>query len=733
LAQYLVRRQANGGGGVKQLIQNYRSGNLKVSDIPAPSARAGGVVVATQNSLISAGTERATAQMARKNLVGKALERPELVRSVAAQVSSKGLMETMKMVFNRLDAPVAPGYSCAGFVLETGPEVRGIKVGDAVACAGQNYASHAEVVFVPRNLCVKMPDGVDFEAASYVALGAIAMQGIRQAEPRLGEVVAVIGLGLIGQLTIQMLIANGCTVVGADFDSGKLELARTVGASAVKPESLSDKVAGVSSGKGADAVIITASAKDDAPVTLGAQICRKRGRVVVVGAVGMNLPREPFYLKEIDFRLSTSYGPGRYDADYEEKGVDYPHAYVRWTEQRNMEAFLTLVQAGRVKTAELTTHRFPIERAEEAYHLIIENTEPYLGVILQYSRPSTARGTRIVALREFTRTASVDLGIIGAGNHVNDMLLPHLRQRRDVQIRAVCTGTGMKARALGEKLGAAFCTSDPDAVLADGKINAVLIATRHDSHASLIVKALHAGKHVFVEKPLCMKEEEIPEVLEAYAQGAAQGLRLMVGFNRRYSPHATEIRKFFDGRMNPLVMTYRVNAGAIAAKNWIQDFNVGGGRIIGEACHFVDFMQFVAGSLVTAVSAVSVGHQETGITNDQVIATLEFADGSIGTLVYASGGDRALTKERFEVFGNGRAAVLDDFKSTEKFAGGRRRTFRTSKQDKGFAREMAAFCDSIVSGEAPLPSIAEVESVTRACCLIDRSLTSRERYPVASA
>jgi len=668
--------------------------------------------------------------VARKNLIGKAMERPDLVSKVVAQVSSKGLLETMRMVFSRLDAPVAPGYSCAGIVLEIGREVRDIKVGDAVACAGQNYASHAEVVFVPRNLCVKIPNGVDFEAASYVALGAVAMQGIRQAESRLGEVVAVIGLGLLGQLTIQMLVANGCRVIGADIDLRKLELARRAGAIAVAPENLSDAVAAVSSSKGADAVIVTASARDDIPVTVAAQICRKRGRVIVVGAVGLNLPREPFYLKEIDFRLSTSYGPGRYDPDYEEKGVDYPYAYVRWTEQRNMEAFLALIQAGRVKPEELTTHRFSIESAEDAYHLILDNTEPYLGVILQYTRTSAARATRTVVLRESTRTASVCLGIIGAGNHVNDMLLPHLRQRRDVQIRGVCTGTGMKARALGEKLGAAFCTSDPDAILADGSINTVLIGTRHDSHASLVVKALQAGKHVFVEKPLCLKEEEIPEVLGTYAQAGAQGLRLMVGFNRRYSPHATEIRKFFDGRMPPLVMTYRVNAGDIDAKHWIQDINVGGSRIIGEACHFVDFMQFVAGSLVTAVSAVSI-QQATGITNDHAIATLEFGDGSIGTLAYAAGGDRALPKERFEVFGNGKAVVLDDFRSTEKFSGGRRTTFRTSKQDKGFAREMATFFDSITRGEA-LPSIAEIESVTRACCLIERSLTSRERYQVAS-
>lgn len=716
---------------MKQLIQNYRSGKLEVGEVPAPVARAVGVLVATQNSLISAGTERSSAQMARKSLVGKAMERPDLVRKVLSQVEKKGLVETAKIVFGRLDAPVAPGYSCAGIAIEVGGNVRGLKPGDRVACAGQNYASHAEVVFVPKNLCIRIPDGVDFEDASYVALGAIALQGIRQAEPRLGEVVAVIGLGLLGQLSVQMLAANGCTVIGTDLDPAKLDLARKFGAVAVMPGELHDTVVGMSGGRGADAVIITASTKDDGPVAVAAQICRKRGRVIVVGAVGMNLPREPYYVKEIDFRLSTSYGPGRYDPEYEDKGVDYPPAYVRWTEQRNMEAFLSLVQGGRVNTKELTTHRFPIERAEEAYQLILENTEPYLGITLQYPRAQDVRTASTVTLHRNAAVGRICLGVIGAGNHVNDMLLPHLRQRSDVEIRAISTGTGMKARALAEKLQAAYCTNDHDAIFADGTINAVLIGTRHDSHARLVVQALQAGKHVFVEKPLCLTEDELAEVLDACSKATAKGLRLMVGFNRRYSAHAGEARAVFDGRMNPLVMSYRVNAGAIDANHWIQDAMTGGGRILGEACHFIDFMQYISGSLVSAVQAVSIGHQESGITNDQAIVTLGFADGSIGTLVYAAGGDAALAKERFEAFGNGRAVVLDDFESTQKFRGGRRTVFKTGKQDKGFASEMAAFCDGILRGDAPLRSIAEIESVTRACCLADRSLSSGEKYPVA--
>jgi predicted dehydrogenase/threonine dehydrogenase-like Zn-dependent dehydrogenase len=716
-----------------QLIQNYRSGKLSLDEVPAPVSRADGLIVATQNSLISAGTERASAQVARKNLLGKAIERPDLVRKVWSQVEKNGLVKTAQLVFSRLDAPVAPGYSCAGIVLEVGQNAGDIRVGDRVACAGQNYASHAEVVFIPKNLCVGIPDGVEFEAASYVALGAIALQGLRQAQPALGEVVAVIGLGLLGQLTVQMLVANGCRVIGADLDLRRLDLARAAGADAVSPAELAARVASVSGGRGADTVIITASAKDDAPVASAAEVCRKRGRVVVVGAVGMNLPREPFYMKEIDLRLSTSYGPGRYDSDYEEKGRDYPYAYVRWTEQRNMEAFLCLLQSGAVKTAALTTHRFPIERAADAYALILDNVEPYLGVTLEFTRPVATRGAHTVALKEDLSSSQVCLGLIGAGNHVTDVLLPLLRARREVVVRAICTASGMKARALAERCSAAFCSSDYTAILGDTNINAVLIGTRHDSHAALVVQALKAGKHVLVEKPLCLKEEEIPQVLEACELAVARGQRMMVGFNRRHSPHALEIRGFFARRSNPLVMTYRVNAGAIAAAHWVQDPNVGGGRLIGEGCHFIDLMQFVSGSLVTAVTAVSVARHDSGVTSDQTIVTLEFADGSVGTLIYTSGGDRGLAKERFEAYGDGRAIVLDDFRTTEKWSGGRRVTFRSRRQDKGFAAEIALFSNSIISADVQLPAVAEIAAVTWASCLAARALVSRERYRIPAS
>jgi predicted dehydrogenase/threonine dehydrogenase-like Zn-dependent dehydrogenase len=717
---------------MKQLLQKSRDGALSLDEVPAPQTRADGILVVTHNSLISAGTERASAQIARKNLLGKAMDRPDLVRKVWQQVQKQGLLRTAQLVSNRLDAPTAPGYSCAGVVLEVGAAVSGLKVGDRVACAGQNYASHAELVCVPKNLCVRIPDAVDYEAASYVALGAIAMQGLRQAEPALGEVIVVIGLGLLGQLTVQMLAANGCRVVGADPDAQRVALARASGVDAVGPSELAAHVMHASGGRGADAAIITASARDDGPIAAAADLCRKRGRVVVVGAVGMNLPREPFYMKEIDLRLSTSYGPGRYDVDYEEKGHDYPYAYVRWTEQRNMQAFLELLRDGRVKAGALTTHRFPIERAAEAYDLILNDSEPHLGVLLEYTRPVEARRAPRVVLREapVAAAAQVRLGVIGAGNHVNDVLLPLLAARDDLTLRAICTATGIKARSLADKWSAAYCSSDPGTILADPEVNAVLIGTRHDSHARLVREALAAGKHVFVEKPLCKSEQEIAATLASCETAVARGLRVMVGFNRRYSEHARAIRAFLAGRTNPLVMSYRVNAGAIDPRHWTQDPEVGGGRIIGEGCHFIDFMQFVSGGVVSAVSAAAIANHDSGVTSDQAVITVEFTDGSVGTLIYAAEGDRALPKERFEAFGDGRAVVLDDFRATELWQRGRRQRVKTRVQDKGFAAEIASFCDSVRGGTTSLPSVNEIASVTWAACLAERALSCRERLSI---
>ncbi|MBA5875062.1 MAG: zinc-binding dehydrogenase, partial [Nitrospira sp. CR1.2] len=669
---------------MKQIIQNYRSGILKVDDVPPPCLRGSGILLLNESSLISPGTEKSTVQVAQKNLVGKAMDRPDMVKKVLAAVKKDGLADTVKRVFQRLDTPVALGYSCAGTVVDVAQDAGAFTIGDRVACAGQNYASHAEMVYVPKHLCVKIPDAVDFEDASFVTLGAIALQGVRQAEPRLGDRIAVIGLGLLGQLTVQLLKASGCRVLGSDLDPSKLELARQFGADlAVDSGALPEASATFSEGHGVDAVIITASTKDNGPIEMAGAIARKKGRVVVVGAVGMNVPREPYYKKELDLRLSMSYGPGRYDSRYEEQGQDYPFAYVRWTEQRNMQAFLELVAERKVLLKPLITHRFPIEQAESAYALMMEGKQPYIAMVITYPSDRTRSLPRTITMGKGQASLAVTMGIIGAGNHVKDMLLPPLQTLNRVAIRGICTASGISAKTLAGKIEAAYCTSDAQSILDDKAINCVLIGTRHDSHASLVVKSLLADKHVFVEKPLCLTEDELQEIRATYEKKSVDGLHLMVGFNRRFSPHAKEARNFFASRTNPLVMLYRINAGRIPPDHWIQDPQVGGGRIVGEVCHFVDYMQALCDALPTSVFAGRVGRHSSGITDDQCSITLTFSDGSIGTIVYTAEGNAALPKERFEAHADGKSLVIDDFIDTSLYEGSHHRNFKTPKRDKG--------------------------------------------------
>jgi predicted dehydrogenase len=714
---------------MRQVVQNFRSGVLKVEDVPAPRVRGGGLLVANARSLISAGTEKSTVNVAQRSLLGKALEKPEMVRKVIDKALKDGLADTAKMVFQRLDAPVALGYSCAGTVVEVGAQVQGFAVGDRVACAGQNYASHAELVSVPQNLCVRIPDGVSFDDAAYVTLGAIALQGVRQAEPRLGDVIAVIGLGLLGQLVVQMLKANGCRVIASDIAADKLALARTFGADdAVEPGGLAAAALAATGGHGVDAVIIAASTRDNGPVAVAGEICRRKGRVVVVGAVGMDLPREPYYMKELELRMSTSYGPGRYDPAYEERGHDYPYGYVRWTEQRNMEAFLWLLRDGKVNVGALTTHRYDIADAETAYAMLMTGSEPYLGILLQYPGAAVARRAAPAPLAPAAAGGPATLGIIGAGNHVRDMLLPHLRDAAGVQFRWVCTATGISANKLGESLGIRGRTTDHREVLGDADCRAVLIGTRHDSHARLVIAALDAGKHVFVEKPLCLTLEELAEVSAAYQLAAGRGQRLLVGFNRRYSEHAQRARDFYAGHREPLVMSYRVNAGAIPREHWVQDPAAGGGRIIGEACHFIDLLQFVCGAPPVRVRGTRIGRHSSGIADDQAILTFGFADGSVGSVAYAAGGSTALAKERLEVFGDGRSLVLDDFLVTEFYAAGKRTRYKSGRRDKGFAQEMAQLVRELSAGGETSMPYAGIGAVSRAAILAARSLQTGEEY-----
>jgi polar amino acid transport system substrate-binding protein len=709
---------------MKQVLQNFRSGVLKVDEVPETICKGGGILVDNVASLISAGTEKMAVDLAQKSLVGKAKERPDLVRQVITKVQKDGLASTFRTVMARLDTPLALGYSCAGMVREVGRGAEEFRAGDRVACAGMNYASHAETVYVPKNLSVKIPDNVSFEEASFVTLGAIALQGVRVAEVKLGESVAVIGLGLLGQITVMLLKAAGCRVIGIDLDSQKLELAKQHGAEAAvnRNDDVEGAVAQFTSGYGVDAVVITAAADSNDPIELAGVIARDRAVVSMVGAVGMDIPRKVYYEKELQLRLSRSYGPGRYDPQYEEGGVDYPISYVRWTERRNMEEFLRLISAGAVKLDKLITHRFDIAQAETAYDIITGKTpQPYLGIVLTYSEKSAQkRSSNIVVLREaqtLPGSDTVSLGVIGAGNFAKAVLLPRLAKASGLKLTGIATATGRNAKAIGEQYGFGFCTSDYQELLGSDNISTVLIATRHDSHARMTVESLRAGKIVYVEKPLAISQQQLDEVAEAVAQTNG---RVMVGFNRRFSSLAAEMKQSF-ANAGPLAMTYRINAGEIPRESWIQN-EEGGGRIVGEVCHFVDFLQFLTDSEPQEVFAYATA-TGNGL-HDTLSIVIRFSDGSTGNINYFATGDKSFPKERVEVYGGGRVGVLEDFRVLETWSNGKRKVTKRLQQDKGFDEEIAAFVAAVRKGVAmPIP-FRSLMLTTQVTLSIERSLLS---------
>jgi len=710
---------------MKQVLQNQKTGHVKATDVPAPVARAGFVLVRTAASLISAGTERATVEAGQKGLLARAVQQPHLVSQVIHRAKSDGILNTVEAVRSKLGSLVALGYSAAGTVIEVGNDVSNFHVGDRVACAGVGYASHAEVLSVPKNLCVRLPDEVGFDAAAFSTLGAIALQGVRLAELSLGESVVVIGLGLIGQVTAQLLRANGCRVFGIDLDSQKIELAKQFGAEGgcAPDDDAKRRVLEWSRGRGADAVLITAATSSNAPVELAGEISRKKGRVVAVGAVGLNIPRQPYYDRELTFKISMSYGPGRYDPEYEERGHDYPIGYVRWTEGRNLESFLDLVAQGRVNVEGLITHRFKLEEAEKAYQLIAgESSEPYLGVILQYESDHDPERRIPIAAKKAASAApakSVRVGLIGAGNYARAMLLPHFKSA-GAELQSIATASGVTARTVAEKFGFRYCVSGADEVLADEEVNLIVIATRHDTHAELARRALECGHHVFVEKPLALNDHELESVIAAAAQSKGE---LIVGYNRRFSPPARAAREFFTDRQAPLSINYRVNAGRIPPGHWAQDAREGGGRIIGEVCHFIDFMHFMTGSLTTRVYAESIASHNQEITNeDSVFITLRLADGSNGSIAYVAEGDKALPKEHIEVFGAGKSFVIDDFRSCVAYQDGREKKTKLHEQDKGQEDEVSAVCAVVLEGKPAPIALDDLATTTRATFRIRDSL-----------
>jgi len=701
---------------MKQILQSFKTGELWLAEVPAPLCKGRGVVVKTAASFVSAGTERMLAEFAKKGLVGKALQMPDQVKKVLRKMKTEGVFATLEKVQAKLDQPIPLGYSSAGYVVEAGRDSGELKVGDRVACGGAGFANHAEYAYVPRNLTVKIPDGVTFEDASCATVGSIALQGVRQCEVTLGETVAVIGLGLMGILAVQMLKASGCRVIGFDPNAARCKLAEELGCDRAVNGNLAGEAMAFSGGMGVDAVLITAATHSDEPVTVAAEISKKKGKVVATGLVGMNLPRDQYYKKEVDFRLSCSYGPGRYDPVYEEQGIDYPFGYVRWTEQRNMAAFLQLVAEGKVTPSRLVTHRFMFDDALDAYQVLLGiRKEPYLGIVLRYEdeegREEIKRRVDIPLTNSNSKLQldTVGISFIGAGNFAKAVLLPTLRKVKDeISLRGVSTATGMSATDTARKYGFAFAATDQTEVLKDKDTDLVFVTTRHDMHAAQVKSALEAGKYVFTEKPLAISEDQ----LASLASGPDLS-RVMVGFNRRFSPHAKLLKDYFAKRTLPLVMHYRVNAGSIPRDVWIQDPETGGGRMIGEGCHFIDFMRFVCGAPIVKVQAMCIQTPNAAETpEDSISVNLQFADGSVGTLEYVALGDTTLPKEVCEIHGEGSTALMENFCKTVCSGKLGKRKLK-GKQQKGFAEELAAAVGAVRAG-GPMPIARdEIENVTR--------------------
>ncbi len=701
---------------MQQLTQNLRDGEMKLLEVPFPALPSGCVLVRTHYSLISTGTEGKSVKDARLGYVAKARARKDEVKKVIKAARTYGWLNTYKMVMNKLDAPSALGYSCAGVVIAVASDVTAFRTGDRVACGG-NTAVHAEVVAVPVNLCVKLGDQVDFSHAAFTTIGAVALQGVRQADLRLGEHCAVIGLGLLGQLTIQLLQASGVKAFGIDVDQGAVKMARELGADLAlerNREDLEAIVAEATDGHGVDAVIITAGTDSTDPVDLAGGLARKKGKVIVVGAVPTGFKRANYFKKELDLRMSSSYGPGRYDREYEEEGLDYPYAYVRWTENRNMQAFADLLQSGKLQLTPLLTHVFAFAEAPKAYDLILNRTEPFFGIVLKYDAQKELASTVTLHERSF-HASEPNIGLIGAGSFAQNFLLPALQGNAGMV--AIATARPNNARNIGDKYGFASVTGHAADIFKDTRINTVFIATRHDTHAEYVLESLKAGKHVFVEKPLCLHPGELDIIREEYAKGTS---RLMVGFNRRFAPLIVKLKKA-HANGGPVAINYRINAGVVPADHWVHDPRVGGGRIIGEVCHFVDLCMFLAGAPITHVSATTL--EVSGGQPDSIVVNLQMANGSIASISYFSNGNAHLPKERLEVFGRGTVAVIDDFVSMTTY--GTRTQKESLAQDKGHAAGIRAFLTSIREGKpAPVP-FDEIDRTTRATFAILESMATR--------
>ncbi len=691
---------------MKQVVQQIRTGKTELSDVPPPTLGRGEVLVATEASLISAGTEKMLIDFANKSALGKAKERPDLVGKVVDKLQRDGLFSTMNAVYAQLEQPLPLGYSAAGRVIAVSEDMKHLyKEGDRVAVAGAGLANHAEINAIPKNLMVPVPESVSFEHASFATLTSIAMHGFRSAKPQLGDTILVMGLGLVGQLAAQIARASGAKVFAVDYDKGRIETAKECGikaAHSLEDGNLDDKVSNFTKGKGFDKVLICAATDSSRPIEQAATWARDRADIVLIGKTGTTLPHRDFMQKELNFVVSRSYGPGRYDSNYEQKGQDYPIGYVRWTERENLAEAIRLMETGDLKIAPLMSHTYPIEEAEEAYGVVVNKAVPQLGVVLTYGRSDSARETSKITLQPTaTGTDTIGFGVIGAGAFARGVMIPKMKKMKDVSLTGIISKGGLSAQAAGKRFGFGYATSKTEDVMGDSETQAVFIATRHDSHAQLVTESLKAGKHVIVEKPLALTSEQLDTVESAARES---GKVLMVGFNRRFSPFTEALTDTFSPVTGPKQVIVRVNAGFIPGDNWQHDSSIGGGRLLGEVCHFTDLAVGLVGHDVETV------HTTRGAGQDNYNIVMTFTDGSTATVVYTSEGDTRFSKERIEMYGGGMVGVIDNFRKGFVIKGGKTRKVRacnwikgllTGGQDKGHGAELRAFVDAI-KGDSPM-------------------------------
>ena len=691
---------------MKQVLQYMNSGESKIVDVPIPQVRKNTALVRTAASLVSAGTERSLVEFGEKNLLQKAASRPDLMKQVIDKARREGVLSTLESTFNRLDQPMVLGYSSAGIIVEVGEGLVGYQVGDRVVCAGGNHAVHAEYAVIPQNLLAHLPDDIPFESACFATLGAIALNGIRLAHLELGDHIAVVGLGLLGLLTARLVEANGCQVTGIEPSAQRVEFARKAGIQAFHRNDILAATASLTQNRGFDAVLICAATSSSDTVQLAGEIVRDRGSVISLGVVGLDIPRKTYYEKEIHFQVSRSSGPGRYDPVYEEAGVDYPLGYVRWTEGRNLQAFVQLLHSTKLEVADLITHQFAIEEAVKAYELITGKTgEAYLGIVLTY--PSTKDDEKyteewVEVNPKLTPETRIKVGAIGAGNYAKATFLPVMHKSRGIDLVAIASINGVNAQHAAQKFGFKHASSSADAILEDKTINSVVIMTRHQDHAALTLKALRAGKNIYCEKPLALTLQDLDEI-ENQLQKKTSSI-LMVGFNRRFAPLSVQLKEFLSNRKEPLYAHYTINAGYLPDNHWLHDPIEGGGRIIGEGCHFIDYLTFLIGETPISVHATALTDNGK-YHQDNMLLTFAYTDGSVGSIAYLANGDKSFPKERIEVFSGGKVAVLNDFRSLSLFSDGNTRIIRSRfRQDKGHQAAWEAFLQSIHQGSAaPIP------------------------------